>query len=56
MREYQNTIQSLNAMVDDGIVPGISWAIFEGKTTLKNVDRSGSAAAKQRTTDRWHAL
>lgn len=37
MREYQNTIQSLNAMVDDGIVPGISWAIFEGKTTLKNV-------------------
>ena len=35
MREYQNTIQSLNAMVDDGIVPGISWAIFEGKTTLQ---------------------
>ncbi|MFJ6942188.1 serine hydrolase domain-containing protein [Limosilactobacillus mucosae] len=37
MRAYQNTIRSLNTMVESGIVPGISWAIFEGQETLKNV-------------------
>lgn len=31
MEQYQETINQLNAMVDEGIVPGMTYMIFDGK-------------------------
>ncbi|WP_278589317.1 serine hydrolase domain-containing protein [Limosilactobacillus pontis] len=31
MERYQKTIKQLNAMVDDGVVPGMTYLIFDGK-------------------------
>lgn len=31
MERYQETIKQLNAMVDDGVVPGMTYLIFDGK-------------------------
>ncbi|MDD6432960.1 MAG: serine hydrolase [Lactobacillaceae bacterium] len=31
MEQYQETINQLNAMVDEGIVPGMTYLIFDGK-------------------------
>ena len=30
MEQYQETINQLNAMVDEGIVPGMTYMIFDG--------------------------
>lgn len=37
MRQYIKTIKALHELTDNNIVPGISWAIFEGDQTLKEV-------------------
>lgn len=37
MKPYQNTIQQLNQMVHDGVVPGISYLIFDGQDEIRSV-------------------
>ena len=37
MQKYGRTIQLLNDLVDDRIVPGMSWVIFDRDTQLQAV-------------------
>lgn len=37
MKQYLKTVEQLNAMVHDGVVPGISYLIFEGPDKIRQV-------------------
>lgn len=37
MKPYSNTIAQLNALVHDGVVPGISYLLFEGQEEIRQV-------------------